>query len=255
MIIRDTAVSSIPVLEMRLDTSPNNSPVLIILHGFNGNKEKELPTGYRFAKCGYTVVLFDAHLHGESETQAFRESERIAQLGKTLEIWTATCQRTMALIEQYRRQDSHRRIGLLGKSMGGFVVFQYLSKKTKPKIEAVVCLVSSPSWVSLFEMSNARYPGMTRYFNEAYLAEARATQPINFLEHFEDTPLLILNGKEEQKFSIDDLPNVVERLRGVYTDRSHVRSVVYEGIGHEVTPMMLREAEEWLQVFLKDESV
>jgi alpha-beta hydrolase superfamily lysophospholipase len=254
MIIRDTVVNSIPVLEMRPDTSPNDSPVLVILHGFNGTKEKELPTGYRFAKRGYTVVLFDAHLHGESETHAFSEHERIAQLGKTLEIWTVTCQRTMALIEQYRRQDSHRRIGLLGKSMGGFVVFQYLSKKPKPTIDAAVCLISTPSWVSLFEMSNARYPGMTCYFSEDYLAEARAAQPINFLEHFEEVPLLILNGQEERKFSIDDLPNVVDRLRGVYTDTSHVRSIVYEGIGHEVTPMMLREAEEWFQVFLKGES-
>lgn len=248
--IRERAVSGMLILEMRPDNNLNNSPVLFILHGFGGAKEKELPTGYRFARHGYKVILFDAHLHGELETRAFRESERIARLGKTLEIWTKTCDSTVELVKHYRKQDPSRRIGLLGKSMGGFVVFQYLSRRSKPKIDAAVCLISTPAWASLFEMSNDRYPGMKRYFDKKLLTESRNAQPSNFLEHFRDIPLLILNGKEEQKFSIDDLPAVVDRLKEVYANNSLVRSVLYDGVGHEVTPMMLNEAEEWLEAFL-----
>jgi predicted esterase len=95
-------------------------------------------------------------------------------------------------------------------------------------------------------MSNDRYPGMKRYFDEKLLTKARNTQPSNFLEHFGDIPLLMLNGKEERKFSIDDLPAVVDRLKEVYADNSLVRSILYDGVGHEVTPTMLHEAEEWL---------
>ena len=256
IIIRDKNTAGIPLLEVFLADRAAELPILFLVHEFSASKETYLKLGYQFAKQGYFVVTFDAHLHGELETPEFRKLNFTAKLEKLFELWTGTSQYISTLVRYYKKQPPTRirRIGLIGVSMGGFAIFHYLSQQSKDKVDVAICLNSSPSWLNIFKMMNREHPGMDRHFTEEFLRIVMQIQPSNCLEHFGAVPILILNGEKDDKISLDDLLAAVEGLKTVYPNKSHVKSIVYKGVGHKVIPPMLHESEKWLKRFLLDTS-
>lgn len=246
-------MQGIPLFELCREGRVSELPILLVLHGFSGSKETHLDLGNRLARQGYCVVVFDAHLHGELEPPAFRESDRVSKLGKTLEMWVETSRMTATLVRYYSAQPQtpRRRIGLMGISMGGCVICHYLAHQATGPVDAAVCLIASPSWSHLFEQSNAKYAGMDRYFTADYLRRVQDMQPTNFLERFAPVPLLLLYGEQDDKFSLDDTLAAVKRLKALYPKPSQVKSVVYPDVGHTVTPAMLEEAEMWLKRWIQ----
>ena len=181
IIIRDKKVKGIPLLEVFAADRIAQSPVLFFVHEFGVGKENHLDLGYRYAKKGYIVVLFDAHLHGELETPEFRQLNGVAKLEKLPELWTGTGEYLWTLVRYYKEHPETResRTGLMGISMGGFAIFNYLSRKARDKIDAAVCLNSSPSWRSSFERVNAKHPGKGIHYTEADLKIIEDIQPSN----------------------------------------------------------------------------
>lgn len=252
VMIRDRAVQNIPLLELSSKNDIHKKSVLFILHVYLGRKESCLEIGYRFAKKHFLVILFDAHLHGELETAEFRNSDSLEKASRFLEVMQKTTDSISAISTEYENEGfaDIRRTGLLGFSMGGNIVYNYLSRGENSNIKAAVCFVSTVAWKSAFDRYRKQTPGADKYLTEEIMDATERTQPLNSLANFKDVPLLMLNGEKDETASIEEARQYYSRLKAIYSRKSHVKLIEYEDIGHEITNEMLDEAETWIQRFL-----
>ncbi len=252
VMIRDRVIQSIPLLELSSKNDIHKRPVLFILHYYLGRKESCLEIGYRFAKKDYLVILFDAYLHGELETAKFKNSDSLEKAGRFLQIMQKTTDSISAILTEYQNEGlaDVRTTGLLGLSMGGNIVYDYLSRGENSHIKAAVCLVSSPTWKGAFERYRKQTPGAEKYLTQEIMDATGRTQPSNSLANFKDVPLLMLNGEKDEKAPIEEIRECYEKLRTIYSKKSHVKLIEYEDLGHEITSEMLDEAEAWIQRFM-----
>lgn len=252
IMIRDRTVQNIPLLELSSRNDIHKKPVLFILHGYLGRKESSLEIGYRFVKKHYLVVLPDAYLHGDLETAEFRNSDSLEKASRMLEIMQNTTDFISAILREYQNEGftDIRGTGLLGFSMGGNIVYNYLSRGENSNIKAAVCVVSTVAWKSAFDRYRKQTPGADKYLTEEIMDATERTQPLNSLANFKDVPLLMLNGEKDETASIEEARECYSRLRAIYSKKSHVKLIEYKELGHEITSEMTDEAEAWIQKFL-----
>lgn len=252
IVIRDRTVQNIPLLELSSKNEIYKKPILFILHGYLGRKESGLEIGYRFAKKHSLVILFDAYLHGELETAEFRNSDLLEKASRMLEIMQKTTDSISTILTEYENEGfaDITRTGLLGFSMGGNIVYNYLSRGENSNINAAVCFISTPAWKNAFDRYRKQTPGADKYLTQEIMDTVERTQPSNSLANFKDVPLLMLNGEKDEKASIEEARECYSRLRAIYSKKSHVKLIEYKEVGHEITSEMLDEAEAWIHKFV-----
>lgn len=97
-------------VEGRTDTVKG---IMIVMHGFGGNKEEMLPLVSSLANAGVECVLLDGRAHGESEgiycTYGFEEKRDMSSLA-----------------DYIKERKPHHPLGIWGHSLGGAIAIQAL---------------------------------------------------------------------------------------------------------------------------------
>jgi uncharacterized protein len=253
-IIKETKViSGIPVLEIYNDDIAGKKPLILLLHGFTQKKEsmKEFAAG--FAEAGFYTCSFDAFLHGDLKPEKIRITGDYLKLapGLIFRIYSETQKSIDMLLEHYRnnsRADADR-TGLTGVSMGGNIIFKYLAGSYRANIKAAVPVISSPSWGSAFKSLWAGF-GKPDYFSGEDLAYLESIEPANSIGKIKDIPLLMLNAADDAVININDARKCFGILSESYADRSMLKLIEYDKLGHNISPAMINEAKIWFKRFM-----
>ncbi|MBP6307476.1 MAG: alpha/beta fold hydrolase, partial [Opitutaceae bacterium] len=131
---------------------PQPHPLLILSHGFSGNKQwiAEQFDAQALAQRGWFVVCIDNRMHGARPGPHFSREE-IQKTGKVdllvlrraMHETADDVSRMLDILVQDPRVDAGR-IGMSGISMGGFVTFAATARD--PRIKAAAPLIASPYW-------------------------------------------------------------------------------------------------------------
>lgn len=252
VIVENKYISNIPVLEMYNDDISVKKPVVFIMHGLASVKERNLEYGYKLVKQGFFVVSFDASMHGEQETEEFRNKDYFEKFLKVYDVVMETTKYIDTLIENYK-DDSRidiERIGLVGVSMGGFIIYNYLANNKRDNIKAAVPIISSPYWSNIAKEFADTNPEANKYFNEEDLEYIESIEPINLLSSMKDFPLLMLNGQKDELISIKGARQAFSILKESYANKERIKLIEYEDVGHERSRDMIIDACEWLKSFM-----
>jgi uncharacterized protein len=236
-------ISDIPLLEVSRTDGISNKPPVIMYHGYRSGKESLLQQAYYIAQHGMFAVIPDAYMHGERN-----KSNIEADIS---EVVIKTAQETNILIDAYRCEKT----GLVGYSMGGFIVYSYIGHNTE-KIKAAVSVISTPDWVSVMKTEYA-----AEYFlrkgilpdssqMKDLLKETEEIQPLTYYRNMVDMPLLMLNGDIDPVISLDGPQKIYGLLEPLYKNKEDIVLKVYKNIGHSHTYEMDMEAVRWLKKHL-----
>ncbi|MBN2466613.1 MAG: alpha/beta hydrolase [Deltaproteobacteria bacterium] len=253
IIVEDKNISDIPVLKVYDFDCQKIFPVVLMLHGYGGKKEDILETAYRIAKEGFCAIAFDAYYHGGLKGKEIENPQSYLALkpGIVFDIFRETSKsigRLLDACEDDHQTDSHR-TGLMGISMGGNIIFDYISKGGKPRVKASVLILSSPVWSTVFKNFWTNQ-GMGDYLSEAEMTYLESIQPSNTLGNIRDVPLLLLNGDSDGIIAIKDVRDSYAELEKNYANKNVLNLIEYKGVGHQVTADMIDQACCWFRKFV-----
>ncbi len=245
-------ICDIPVLELHSQQARKKRPPVIMAHGLAARKENVLPYAYYVAKEGYDAYLFDAHDHGELETGWFKkasDSERKAHMFTVIFKSSESIDKIINALAESESADINR-VGLIGFSMGGMIVYDYLCRRSSPHVKAAIPIIATPEWGTSIRREIARDRDYARHFDEGTIRQIEERQPSKHLSALKDFPLLILNGTRDEIMPIEDTREFFHRARRKYNHKERIQLVEYEGIGHTPTFDMISEAILWLKKHL-----
>jgi len=245
-------ISEIPVLELYWVGSGEKQPMVIMIHGFTARKENVLPYAYYVAKEGYHTILFDAYEHGELETAQFKNYSNLEKKAHMHTIIFKSSKNIDPIIAAFADHQSvdNKSVGLIGFSMGGMIVYDYIYRLRSPNVKVAVPIIATPQWEKSVRRDLARDPGFARYFDEQKISQIENRQPSSHLDKVKDFPLLILNGELDEIMPIGDVKEFYERAKRSFTHKELIKLIEYKGIGHTPTFEMLSEAIAWLKRYL-----
>lgn len=251
IIVEDKQVKNIPVLDVYNLDLKEKLPIIFMLHGLTGYKETGLKNAYKFARQGFYVVLFDAYRHGELADEEFKKLNYYEKTLETTDIILETTKYLNALINYYSFIENAdiNRCGLIGFSMGGCIVYNFLADKNNPKVKAAIPVIGSPmSGKPLRELLESS-PDTINYIDEAKVAYAERKAPYRRLKGLKDLPLLMLNGEKDHIFAIADIRDCYKQWSKNYDHQEMIKKVEFN-VGHEVTEEMIDMASEWFHKYL-----
>lgn len=260
LIIQDRKVCNIPILDIYEVNEKEKRPVVIMLHGGKGRKEKYIERALKYARSGYFVTLFDAYGHGELKDV----SPKVQMTGydktnidKLFSVYFETSKYINIIIDAYKdiKYADPNRIALIGVSMGAKTVYYNIAKERKPGVKAAVAINGLPSWVNSVRTYVKSIPNGNEKISENQIIEAEryieTIEPLNYAQNLNDFSLLILNGKEDKIMPVNEVKKAYARLESNYDNKELIKFIEYEGVGHVVTDEMLEEAYEWIESMLR----
>jgi alpha-beta hydrolase superfamily lysophospholipase len=248
VIVEDRKIGAIPVLEVYDWDAAAPKPAVLVLHGLGGCKENNLRDAYYLVKAGFFVSLFDAYGHGEWQDGAARKLSRTERIGDLPNIIMNTAQMIADLIANLRdrQRADYNRVGLLGRSMGGMIIYAYLTGERSPSVTTAVLMATSPAWQNLYYAD----PDAPTVYDADQLSWFEENEPCRKLHKLPELPLLLLNGVQDPKMPIADVRKSFLEMRRYYQEQDRVRLIEYETAGHEVIPPMFDEAVAWFRKYL-----
>lgn len=251
VVVKDMLQSRIPTLHVYNRSGVRRKPVIFMLHGYMEKKESLLEYAYGYAREDYYLVLFDALHHGDAavDFQCLSEPEKA---DKFIGILTESAKYIQILVDgnsNNPRADMNR-IALIGRSMGGMIIYQYLAHQSSGRIKAAIPCISTPAWGAPFRRYVENTPGAEKYFDEARLEEIERNQPSNFLKNLSDLPLLMMIGEKDPRMNAEDMQVFYASLLPNYVDKEKLRLEVHKGVGHAVTAEMLQKMLLWIKKYL-----
>ena len=148
ILVRNISLDEIPLMEVFNPDVKGKNPMVLLYHGYTGQKEFILSQAYLLASNGFFVVLPDAFGHGQRAE------------GGPIDLFTSilkTTEEVNKIIKFYDADDrvDNSRIGLSGYSMGGMITFAYISSPDN-RVKAAVPIISTPDWVSKIGRASCR---------------------------------------------------------------------------------------------------
>jgi len=149
-------------------------------------------------------------------------------------------------------------IGITGFSMGGYAA--YYIAATNPRIQAAVPMAGVPAFVNVWEdvtLESSSYAHWAERMESAKDETAIRTKfmkendPFDKLANFYPKPLLMVNGDLDtdapKRYSV----GLYRKLKPIYRDHSErLRLKIYDGVGHQLTAEMIKDACDWFESFL-----
>lgn len=229
----------IPLLECNPDQGVKYQGVFFLIHGHTCSKELyyfgSLPE--RLTKLGFLVVSIDAYKHGDRKEEPYFSGMDYEKVMTMAEIVNITPKEISNLYIKYYHKNGGK-LGFLGISMGGHIVFQM--PKFLTNIDMLIPLIGAPDMrrhyqeMKLEVLGNERMELLEPLFSEL-------TIPVTAYQF--STRVLILEG-------IND--NIVS-YKNAYDFYCLLHSKGYSNIfyqefpvGHVVTPEMENVVEQFI---------
>lgn len=238
-------VHGIPVLEFYDESGKEPKPLVILQHGFTGNKADLRDFARELAKRGFYAVSPDAYLHGDLADPDLEKKGPAGKFSNLDKIIVKTADAFDVLLEYYKKDsliDSNR-TALLGVSMGGIAVYRYLTGKPDPSVRAAVPVISTPSIRGHLQSAAAGIPFLT----DSLILKVSENEPAKKLSAIRDIPMLLLSSTDDPMVPVADVREAASKLKKQYSDPEKIELREFRGIGHEVVPEMLAEAADWLE--------
>lgn len=244
--------SKIPTLHIYNMCCNEKKPVIFILHGYTGIKENLIEIGYGYARNGYYVILFDALHHGELKENEFEQLNQLEKDSSIVDTMIETAKFINILINDNSNNPlvDIDRVALIGFSMGGNIIFEYISKMLSERVKVVIPCISTPVWGRAFIKYVERTPGSENYFDTKRIEEIIQIQPSNFIEDIKELPILIVIGEEDQTVPLEDINEYYNTLLENYNYKNKICLEIQKGVGHYVTSESLEKMELWIKEYL-----
>ena len=243
-------VNEIPVLMSYCDDG-RVKPLIIVCHGFSGQKEDFAPYIKELASMGYFAVTLDNRLHGKRNGKKFDE---IAIKEGKLDTYVVrkaikeTADDIVSLLDTLLQnpQIDSSQIGITGVSMGGFITYRVTM--IDKRIKAAAPIISSPFWDDI--------PGDTPAIMSDELKKdlrdfAECYNPGNHPDAFYPRPMLMQIGEIDRHMNTERVQHFSKTLKEIYqSDSSDVRLIVYPKTAHTFTNSMWKETVLWFNHYL-----
>lgn len=254
-LVRETRrVGPVPVALCYDADAPGRLPLLLGLHGFSGRKEDFHGTAESWARQGYFFAALDAHLHGEAGSTPFHAADVTPLLDEVLDVTAGWIDALVAALAADEKVDGAR-VGWLGVSLGGAVLFRYLERCAAvgraPAVKTGAALIAGMSsfWPETLRRIIPIYPefGVT----EALIDAARQQVPSqDFLAGTAEIPLLLQYGQDDPIVPIELVRAAVERRRMECRRPEQLVLIEYPQTMHQATAEMFAQAARWFAAHL-----
>lgn len=219
-------------------TSAGPFPVILLIDGITGSKSRwwekdSWPRGSlattQFVSAGFAVLAIDAQYHGERIAGNDYESP-----GQMLEREWYSRAREMILqttVEHRRAIDylatrpeiDIERVGVLGHSMGGIIIFGL--NASEPRVRASVACVTP---LNIWEPK-----------------EMAVISPFNFARGVGRRPFLMLMGSADPFYSSSEAALLLEMIEG------NPKELMFYDSGHRLPERYVGKAHQWFERYLK----
>jgi len=249
IVIRRRETEDVCFMEVFRDDGLIRKPLVILFHGHLSHKERVLTQAYYLAQKKLFVLVPDAYMHGERNP--FKKETDI------FEVVIKSSSEADVLIDLYKNDErlDVSRFGIAGISMGGFIVYDYITKnKRRPK--AAAAIISTPDYVSVMKTREAAQYYENRGIKpdspemEMLMEKVGRSQPLARYEEMRDIPLLMINGDKDEITSIEGSKKLYSLLEPLYADKTALKLSVYKGVDHNLTYDMDIEAADWFARYL-----
>ncbi len=221
--------------------------LLLLSHGFRGNKENWSEKMIVLAEMGFYTVSFDNRYHGERKgmtisEKVFNDEGKISVLALR-KVIDETALDVSELIDYFEENANIKKskVGMMGISLGGFIT--YASLVRDDRIAFAVPLISSPFWDDIpknpvFLNSNEAEMELKEY--------AKMESPGNRVEKFTGKKILAMIGMNDNHFNVGRVIDFYKELNEKFDpERKDVILKTYD-VGHEVNEEMWGDVLKWL---------
>ncbi|WP_163323718.1 alpha/beta hydrolase family protein [Draconibacterium mangrovi] len=239
-------IDEIPVQVCYIDDN-HKKGLLILSHGFNGNKEQWSDRIENFAEMGYYVLALDNRYHGERKGITIAEkiltNDGMIDIVKLRKAIDENAQDISTLIDYFSANSliDTSKIGMMGISMGGFITYSSLVRD--PRISFAIPIISSPYWDDIPEDARFLDSAETRKNLEAY---ALKNSPANRFERFYDRKIFALIGMNDTHFNPNRVVDFYDKLKLEHGTKCPDIKLNRYNVGHNVTETMWQDIENWL---------
>ncbi|GMP94833.1 hypothetical protein CsSME_00044127 [Camellia sinensis var. sinensis] len=167
------------------------------------------------------------------------------------------------------------KIGITGESLGGMHAWFAAAVDTRYAVAVPIIGVQGFRWAIDHDKWHSRVNSIKAVFEEARIHLGKSAIDKEVVEQvwiriapglaskfdspysipiIAPRPLLILNGEKDPRCPIEGLEIPKSRARKAYEDAhcpDNFKVIAQPGIGHKMTPLMVKEASDWFDTFLK----
>ncbi|CAH9076549.1 unnamed protein product [Cuscuta europaea] len=271
----------LPVLILSMkEMNQTRRPAIVFLHSTSKCKEWLRPLLEAYASRGYIAIAIDSRYHGERASSMTTYQDALVsswKKGDTMPFIYDTVWDLVKLADYLteRKDIDQTRIGITGESLGGMHAWFAAVADSRYTVVVPIIGVQGFGWAIEHEKWQARVNSIKAVFEEAradlgkseidkYVVEkvwnkiapglASDFDSPYTLPIISPRPLLILNGEEDPRCPLAGLKLAISKASQSYEDahcRDHFKVLAEPGIGHQMTPFMVKEASHWFDKFLK----
>ena len=239
-------IKGIPCLRIKPRLAEGKLATIIFYHGWGSNKEGQRFRGFILASLGYQVIIPDALYHGERNSIDIHNEDNKGEefwetILKNMEESKDIIDRS---IEIYDMDPDN--IGVMGHSMGGFTSTGILTHDKR--IKTAVILNGSFNW----QLSNKIF--LQRLDVDLVVPEEEKisqNDPMNHFDKIINRSILMLNGASDKLVDVGPQTIFYDKIKDKYKDKSKIKLIKYNHVGHFVTTNMMEDAARWLEINLK----
>eukprot|EP00252_Welwitschia_mirabilis_P009609 TRINITY_DN2226_c0_g1_i3.p1 TRINITY_DN2226_c0_g1~~TRINITY_DN2226_c0_g1_i3.p1 ORF type:complete len:363 (+),score=76.91 TRINITY_DN2226_c0_g1_i3:406-1494(+) len=257
-------------------------PVIVCLHSSYKCKEWLRPLLEAYASRGYLAVAVDSRYHGEraKHKTAYRDAIVSAwKTGTSMPFIFDTVWDLMKLADYLstRNDVASSYIGITGESLGG--MHAWFAAVADPRYSVIVPIIGVQNfrWAIENDKWHARVASIQTAFEEAKKDLEKPSIDAELVQMVWDKiapglagcfdasfsvpfiaprPLLIINGEKDPRCPVEGLYEVISKAENAYTLADvpeKFKFTAESGVGHCITPFMVKEASNWFDKFLMNE--
>lgn len=273
----------LPVLILSMKGSEERRPAIVFLHSTHKNKEWLRPLLEAYASRGYVAIAIDSRYHGERASNLTTYRDALISSWKNSDTMPFIFDTVWDLIKladylTQREDIDPTRIGITGESLGGMHAWFGAAVDTRYSVVVPIIGVQGFCWAIDHDKWQARVDSIKPVFEEARKDLGKSAIDKEVVEKvwnriapglascFDSPytvpavaprPMLIVNGAEDPRCSLAGLEVPKSRAIKAYGEAHSLdkfKLVAEPGIGHRMTPFMVKEASDWFDKYLKQQA-
>ncbi|GAV90264.1 Abhydrolase_6 domain-containing protein [Cephalotus follicularis] len=269
----------LPLLILSMKGSDQKKPAVVFLHSTNKCKEWLRPLLEAYASRGYVAIAIDSRYHGERATSKTTYRDALVSSWKSGDTMPFIFDTVWDLIKlgdylTQREDIDPTRIGITGESLGGMHAWFAAAADTRFSVVVPIIGVQGFRWALENDKWQGRVDSIKAVFEEARIDLGKSAIDKEVVEKVWDRiapglassfdspytipaiaprPLLIVNGAEDPRCPLAGLEIPQSRASKIFEEAhfpENFKLIAQPGIGHQMTPLMVKEASDWFDKFL-----